>query len=588
MAEEEKNGNGNGKDGNGKNGKNGNGKDGNGTGIYDAKMLQSLRAIQESISDLKGLLKKHEEKPYEESRKSLRDRIPKLPKPVMPKLPDVSRAVPSTSAVADFAVQAAKMALAATFLAGLLEETLVKWFKEQKFDPNTLGGVIGGALRDLLTEQPGEAPLRKRFAEAFKFGIKTAAYGAAAGFVVGGPIGAVAGAIMGLAGGMLYDFLRTDTGEDAQALYQSLKDRFKNAAAWATVGAVAGLALALTLGPVGLLAGVLMGAAAGAIYGFLKDPRPTQKEKMDKMLDDIMEEDIQKPMKTWIERQFSAIGEWFRKDKLKKVMEETGKSEEEVLAMEEFKHLRPGVEDTQDIYETQMKADLSKKALYSMRGIRDQANLKDSFREDQKERLKRFEAGKSEVYKPHGFVEYTLPDNTLFMDSELKHFLRSKTMLKNGSVPNIVPGEVLLVPQQFAKVLQAATQHADLEKKLYFLQKEHMEKSGGDAPDLLDNLTVDEQRLILADPADQAAVINALNNRVDKLVLNEDLVTSKSADGVKVINMNDNTNTTTAVSGGTNNKDVMSELFPNISSEVIKKNDNQMNYFLNGLGAAPG
>lgn len=250
---------------------------GRGTGLFDYEMLQSLQAIQGGIKELKNIIKEQEEKGYEEARERLKLNLPKPKAPKLPGLPRIPDMLPSMAGITDFATRLAKYALLGTFLLGLLKETIGKYFDSIEFDSSTLGGLIGGALKDLMTQQPGEDSLLDRFKAAFIKGdaITGALAGAAIG-VLGGPVGIVAGAIIGLVGGILYSLLGSDTGDDAKELKRQIDKAVKEATPWAVGGGIIGGIIFRS--PAGAIAGAILGTA---FYMLRKAMDPTISDNPD-------------------------------------------------------------------------------------------------------------------------------------------------------------------------------------------------------------------------------------------------------------------------------------------------------------------
>jgi len=236
---------------------------------YD--VLGEVKGIKAGILGLTKVLLADQDKRYESARNMLKKKVPGKEggnrKSIIPKIPKASNVI---SDVGKFALTLGKIALAGTFIAGLLQETIGKWFDSLEFDSSSMGGLIGNALKDLLTKQPGEEDLFTRFKKAFKLGVKTSGYGAAAGFVAGGPVGMVAGAIIGLVGGILYSLLGSDRGDDAAALKKVLDKAAKDAVPWAIAGGIIGGLLLRT--PQGIIAGAILGSAFGIIRSVM-DPK---------------------------------------------------------------------------------------------------------------------------------------------------------------------------------------------------------------------------------------------------------------------------------------------------------------------------
>ncbi len=234
------------------------------TGSFDYDIMTSIQGIQSDVRQLVNIFKKDREKAYEKSRDALK-------KPDLKDKPDKGKfkfpKIPTKSAVTDFFMKAGQIILAGAFLAGLLKDKIIEWFKGMEI--GSLGWSLGGLMNDLLTKGPTEDDFKTRFFQALEAGAKGFMVGALVGLATMGPLGMVGGAIIGAVGAMIISWINTDDGDFADYY----KKKFKAAGDWAQIGAIVGVVMGALIGPIGMVAGAIIGLAAGAIFGYLQEPR---------------------------------------------------------------------------------------------------------------------------------------------------------------------------------------------------------------------------------------------------------------------------------------------------------------------------
>ena len=452
---------------------------------YD--VLGEVKGIRKSILGLTKALLADKEKAYEGALDNLKKRVPKpggAKKSIIPKVPKLKNIA---GAIGDFALTIGKIALAGAFIAGLLKETIVKWFNTLEFDPTKgLGSALGAAIQDLFKADPGEESMGKRLSDAVKAGTIWGGIAALSAFLFLGPVGAIAAGLLVGAGVALWSMLDSDKGVNATGFVVTMKEKFRNAKNWALVGAIAGGAIGLAFGPIGIVSAVIVGAAAGAIFGFLQETKKTNAEKLKAQMQTTMDNDVLRPMDGFFKEMFRGVRETFKLMRAKmKLKMYPGKYKNLEDVYDNNENLRPGAEDTNEI------------KLMEQNTNQGNENLVDAF-DNQNLMYPGSNKGLYKIRKKDptptldGRVGYKMPKNAGWWDPDVLEIVASKALGPdiNGvgtkvGAGDLIPGKLLFFGSEYIPLLKQAEEHAMNQKKLFITQLRHYQEEGGARPDFV-------------------------------------------------------------------------------------------------------